>query len=153
MTWLEGLFWGMTFSSTTSARNVVLLLAKSCVLLVFCVVSTNLLTMAAAGAIQHRHLPDGGIQWLPVKPWTWVRVKTRHRKWLIYQYIASLTTPTKCSGKLVRCFSSVWYVIPLLLSGANMSTGPLFHDEMSETTSVGVSLLLYRSECLPNGGV
>jgi len=28
------------------------------------------LTMAAAGAIQRRHLLDGGIQWLPVKPWT-----------------------------------------------------------------------------------
>jgi hypothetical protein len=26
--------------------------------------------MAAAGAIWRRHLPDGGIQWLPVKPWT-----------------------------------------------------------------------------------
>ena len=24
--------------------------------------------MAAAGAIQHRHLPDGNIQWLQVKP-------------------------------------------------------------------------------------
>ena len=36
----------------------------------FCVVSTNSLTMAAAGAIRRRHLPNGGIQWLPVKPWT-----------------------------------------------------------------------------------
>jgi len=26
--------------------------------------------MAAAGAIWCRHFPDGGIQWLPVKPWT-----------------------------------------------------------------------------------
>ena len=52
----------------TSAQNV--LLAKSCVLLVFCVVSTNLLTVAAAGAILLRHSPDanGGIQWLQVKP-------------------------------------------------------------------------------------
>ena len=25
--------------------------------------------MVAAGAIRRRHLPDGGIQWLPVKPW------------------------------------------------------------------------------------
>ncbi len=30
-----------------------------------------------------------------------------------------------------RQHSSVWYVIPLLLIGANMSTGALFHDEMS----------------------
>jgi hypothetical protein len=27
----------------------------------------------------------------------------------------------------------------LLLLGANMSTGALFHEEMSETTSIGVS--------------
>jgi hypothetical protein len=32
-------------------------------LLVFCVVSTNSLTMAAVGVIRRRHLPDGGIQW------------------------------------------------------------------------------------------
>jgi len=25
--------------------------------------------MTAAGATRHRHLPNGGIQWLRVKPW------------------------------------------------------------------------------------
>jgi hypothetical protein len=43
--------------------------SKSCVLLVFCVFYSNSLTMAAAGAIRRRHLPDGGIQWLRMKPW------------------------------------------------------------------------------------
>jgi hypothetical protein len=33
-----------------------------------------LLTMAAAGAIQRRHLPNGGIQWLLVKPYVLHRV-------------------------------------------------------------------------------
>ncbi len=65
-----GSVWGMKFSLITSAQIVLYLLAKSCVLLVFCVVSMNWLTMAAAGVIRRRHLPDGGIQWLPVKPWT-----------------------------------------------------------------------------------
>jgi len=37
---------------------------------VFCVISTNSLTMAAAGAIWRKHFPNGGIQWLSVKPWT-----------------------------------------------------------------------------------
>jgi len=60
----------MKFSQTTSAQNVPELLVKSCVLLVFYVVSMNLLTMVAAGAIRRSHLPDGGIQWRPVKPWT-----------------------------------------------------------------------------------
>jgi hypothetical protein len=27
------------------------------------------MTLAAAGAIQHRHLPNSSIQWLLVKPW------------------------------------------------------------------------------------
>ena len=35
--------------------------------------------------------------------------------------------------------SLIQYVMPLLLLEANMSTGALFHDEMSETTGVGVS--------------
>jgi hypothetical protein len=39
-------------------------IGKNCVLLVFSIVSTNLLTMTAAGAIGSRHSPDGGIQWL-----------------------------------------------------------------------------------------
>ena len=34
----------------------------------FCVVSTNSLTMAPTGAIRPRHSHDGGIQWLWVKP-------------------------------------------------------------------------------------
>ena len=38
-----------------------MLVAVSCVLLVFCVVSTNSSTMAAAGAMWHVHLPDGNI--------------------------------------------------------------------------------------------
>jgi len=33
-------------------------------LLVFCVFHLKSMTMAAAGAIRHRHLTDGGIQWL-----------------------------------------------------------------------------------------
>ena len=37
-----------------------------------------------------------------------------------------LTTPTKYFIKLVKCISLVWYVIPLLLLGANMSTQALF---------------------------
>jgi hypothetical protein len=37
-------------------------------LLVFCAVSTNLSTMAAAGAIRRGHSLDGGIQWLQMKP-------------------------------------------------------------------------------------
>jgi hypothetical protein len=35
----------------------------------FCVFYSNSLTMAAAGAIRRRHSPNGGIQWLRVKPW------------------------------------------------------------------------------------
>ena len=35
-----------------------------CGLLVFCVFHSNSSTMAAAGAIRRRHLPDGGIHWL-----------------------------------------------------------------------------------------
>ena len=50
-------------------------------------------------------------------------------------------------------FPSVWSVIPLLLLGANMSAGALFHDKLYKTTSFGVSLWCCRSECLPNGGV
>ncbi len=38
-------------------------------LLVFCVFYSKLSTMAATGAIRRRHSPDGGIQWLRVKPW------------------------------------------------------------------------------------
>jgi hypothetical protein len=38
--------------------------------LVFYVVSTNVSTMVAARAIRRRHSPDGGIQWLRMKPWT-----------------------------------------------------------------------------------
>ena len=54
-----------------------------------------------------------------------------------------LTTPTKYG-----------YVLPLLLLGGNMSSGALFHDEMSKTTDVGVSdwviseRLLTRWRCL-----
>jgi hypothetical protein len=29
------------------------------------------MTLAAAGAIWCRHLPDGSIQWLLVNPWMW----------------------------------------------------------------------------------
>jgi hypothetical protein len=43
---------------------------KNSFLLVFCLSATNLLTMAAAGAIWCRHLTNGGINWLLVKPWT-----------------------------------------------------------------------------------
>ena len=62
---------GLKFSLTTSDRNAPYLLCKSCFFLVFSVFSTNPSTMAAAGAIWHRHSPDanGGIQWLQVKPW------------------------------------------------------------------------------------
>jgi hypothetical protein len=52
----------MKFSQTANDQNVPYLLAKSCVLLVFCVVSTNLLTMAATRATQRRHLLNGDIQ-------------------------------------------------------------------------------------------
>ena len=55
--------------------------------------------------------------------------KTRNRKWLLHQLIASLTTPIKYAGKIFKCFSSVWYVILLLLLGVNMSTGALFHTK------------------------
>ena len=41
----------------------------------------------------------------------------------------------------------------LLLLWANMSTGALFHDEMIETTGVACPVLVYRSKCLPDGGV
>ena len=48
------------------------------------------------------------------------------------------------SSKLIKYFSSVWYVIPLLLLGANtnMSSWALFHNEIEETTGVSVSLCL-----------
>ena len=43
--------------------------AKEITALVFCVFYSNPSTIAAVGAIQRRHSPDGGIQWLRVKPW------------------------------------------------------------------------------------
>jgi hypothetical protein len=65
------------------------LLAKSCVLLVFCVFDSNSLTMAAtgAGAIQCEHATDGGIQWLRVKPWM-VDVLHRTKRPTSYRCIA-----------------------------------------------------------------
>ena len=66
----RGSILGFEILTNNFYRNVSWLLAKSCVLLVFCIVSMNSLTMAAAGAIRRRHLPDGSIQLLPVKPWT-----------------------------------------------------------------------------------
>ena len=42
---------------------------------------------------------------------------TRHRKQLLKRLDSILTTPTKYFDILFRCFSSVWYVIPLLLLG------------------------------------
>jgi hypothetical protein len=35
-----------------------------------------------------------------------------------------------------------------LLLGANISTGALFHDEIAETTGVGVSLLMLSEQLL-----
>ena len=35
--------------------------------------------------------------------------------------MCSLTPSTKYSGKIIKCFSSVWYVIPLLVLGANLA--------------------------------
>ncbi len=43
---------------------------------------------------------------------------TRNRKRLFKRLNAVLTPPTKYSVKIVECFSSVWYVIALLLLGA-----------------------------------
>ena len=75
MTWVEAPFLGMKFSQTTStsAQNV-------CFLLVYCVVSTNSLTMAAAGAIRPRHLANASIQWLSVKPWTCSTKRTQPQR-------------------------------------------------------------------------
>ena len=68
-------------------------------------------------------------------------LKTRNSKRVFKTKHASIATPTKYSLKLVKCFSSVWYVTPIMLLGVNMSTGALFHDEIAEATGIGVSLL------------
>ncbi len=53
-----GPFWGVKFSLTTSNQNVSQLLAKSCVLLVFYVVSTNASTMAATRTVASNEALD-----------------------------------------------------------------------------------------------
>ena len=67
---------------------------------------------------------------------------------MFIQKHVSLTTPTKYSGKIVMCFSSVWSVTPLLLLRSNKSTRALFHDEMSETTGVGMSYWVISEQVL-----
>ena len=52
---------------------------------------------------------------------------------------AKFKAPTKYYRKLFKSLSLVWYVIPLLLLVANMSTRALFYNEIEETTGVGVS--------------
>jgi hypothetical protein len=36
----------------------------------FCIFVLFAVALAAAGAIQSQQSPDGGVQWLPVKPWS-----------------------------------------------------------------------------------
>jgi hypothetical protein len=36
----------------------------------FCIIIVLIVALAAAGAIRSEYLSDGGIQWLPVKPWS-----------------------------------------------------------------------------------
>jgi len=35
-----------------------------------CIIIVLIVSLAAAGAIRSEYLPDGGVQWLPVKPWS-----------------------------------------------------------------------------------
>ncbi len=67
---------------------------------------------------------------------------TGNWKQLFKHLNAILTPPTKYSVKLVKCFSSVWYVIPLLLLGAILVVlWPFwqFDDEKHQKNSVGMS--------------
>ena len=83
--------------------------------------------------------------------------RLRNRFFLFKQLNVILTPPTKYSIKLVKCFSLVWYVIPLLIFGAILVLCGLFLTiqrwNIPQTTGVGMSLLCYWSECLPNGGI
>jgi hypothetical protein len=51
---------------------------------------------------------------------------TRNSKRVFKQLHYILTAPTKCPVVLLKLFPSDWYVIPLLLLGAKMSTRALF---------------------------
>jgi hypothetical protein len=61
-------------------------------------------------------------------------------------YFFTTLSPHSACGRLKKHSTGI-------VTGADMSTGALFHDEMSETTSFGVSLLKYQSKCSPNNGV
>ena len=82
---------------------------------------------------------------------------TRNRKQLFKQLNAILTPPTKYSLILIKCFSSFWYVIPLLLLGAILVVLWLFgrfDNEKHRTKPVLVCPIgCYRSECSPDGGI
>ena len=62
----------------------------------------------------------------------------RNTKWLLQRLNAILTTPTKYSDILCRCFSSVWCVTPLLLLG---QLELFFNDlTMKYTPEIGVGM-------------
>ncbi len=82
------------------------------------------------------------------------RLMTRNRKRLFKQLNAILTPPTKYSIKLVKCFSSVWYVIPLLLSLCFVAFFlAIWQWKTLEKTGRSMSNWCYWSEWLPDGGI
>ena len=79
---------------------------------------------------------------------------TCNRKLLFKPQPASLTTPTKYSAKLVECFSSVWYVIPLMLVGPFTSRpfSMTWQWKILQKMALGC-LICYQGKYFPNGGI
>ncbi len=70
MSWVEGPLQVLTFCSFFASVYRKLASKKLCFVSVI-LFHSKLMTLAAAGAIRRRHLPDDAIQLLLLKPWMW----------------------------------------------------------------------------------
>ncbi len=71
-------------------------------------------------------------------------------------YSANIIPPPKYPLTIVKPISFVWYVIPLLKTGALASTLDLFlrvYDEKTKKNGICMTNFIYRPQYLPNGGV
>ncbi len=85
-----------------------------------------------------------------------LRIQTQSQNHSSKCYSSSLTPPTNYILTLVKPFSFVWYVIPLLKTRAFESTCNLFQhvdNEKHQKTGIAMSLLCYRLQYLPDGGI